>query len=386
MKIEIRLGGLILRRIVLAAAACAAIAPSLAQEPAPSPTPTPEGTPAPSPTPEATPAPTPTPPPPTQEELFQGLKDEEVSRALDSIQKQFLDKNRTSDAAQRRAALAGYLDGLSPGVRLAPSESGGGAEPFPFLAEILDSHTGYVRVGSIEGGTLAQLDAALASFRGKDVTAVVLDLRGAPASSDYEKAAEFARRFCAKGKVLFTLQNPSAKQERIFTSNQDPAFSGVLVVLVDADTAGAAEALAGALRVSNGAMIIGGDTTGEAVEFVKVPMGNAVLQVAVSQVILPEAGSIFPEGVKPDIVVTLPREVRDRIFRESKDKGVLQFVVENERTRMNEASLVANTNPEVDIAQSVQRDRGKTPPPRDTVLQRALDLVTAINFYKSRGE
>lgn len=369
-------------------AVCAALSPCLAQESSPTPVASPEASPpaaAPSPSPEATP--TPAPPPLSQRELFDGLKDEEVGRALESIQKQFLDRSRTNEAAQKKAALAGYLDGLSPGVRLAPAESGSGSgEQFPFLAEILDSHTGYVRVGNIDGGTLAQLDAALASFRGKDVTAVVLDLRGVPPSSDFEKAAEFARRFCAKGKVLFTLQNPSAKQERIFTSNQDPSFSGVLVVLVDADTAGAAEALAGVLRVSNGAMIIGGDTTGEAVEFVKVPLGDSVLQVAVAQVILPEAGSIFPEGIKPDIVVTLPTDVRDRIFRESKEKGVLQFVVENERVRMNEASLVANTNPEVDMAQSVQRERGKAPAPRDIVLQRALDLVTAINFYKSRGQ
>ena len=52
---------------------------------------------------------------------------------------------------------------------------------------------------------------------------------------------------------------------------------------------------------------------------------------------------------------------------------------------MNEASLAANLNPEIEAMQVAQRDRGKAPQVRDTVLQRAVDLVTAINFYKGRN-
>jgi hypothetical protein len=74
-----------------------------------------------------------------------------------------------------------------------------------------------------------------------------------------------------------------------------------------------------------------------------------------------------------------------QIFAESKEKGVSQFVFETERRRMNEASLVANLNPEIDTAQAAQRDRGRPQTAlRDTVLQRAVDLVTAISFYQSK--
>ena len=134
----------------------------------------------------------------------------------------------------------------------------------------------------------------------------ILDLRGLSEGSDYETAAEFARRFCAKGKLFFSIQKPSAKQERIFTSNQDPSFEGVLVVLTDSDTSGAAEALAGTLRLNAGAMIIGSETTGQAVEFAEATInGNAMLRVAVAQVILPNAGAMFPHGVKPDVSISL---------------------------------------------------------------------------------
>ena len=63
-----------------------------------------------------------------------------------------------------------------------------------------------------------------------------------------------------------------------------------------------------------------------------------------------------------------------------------QFVFDPERRRMNEASLVANLNPEIEAMQLAQRDRGKAPQLRDTVLQRAVDLVTAINFYRGKKQ
>lgn len=319
-------------------------------------------------------------------ELIDGLKDEDVEKALQTFKELFFDGSKVDDKEMKRATLEGLVKRLSPGAAIVSASTKASPRPqTPFLAEILDSHIAYFRLGALTKDTLAQFDAALASFAQKEIDAVILDLRGVWDAGDYETAAEFARRFCAKGKLLFSIQKPSAKQERIFTSNQDPAFQGVIVILTDSETSGAAEALAGTLRLNAGAMIIGSETTGQAVEFAEAPIGgNAVLRVAVAQVILPNSGMIFPDGVKPDVSIALTREERDQLFRESKEKGVSQDAFDPERRRMNEASLVANLNPEIETVQAAQRDRGKAPQLRDTVLQRAVDLVTAINFYKEK--
>lgn len=352
-----------------------------AQEPAASPSPT--ASPSPSPTPSPTPAATPA---RSTRELINNLNDEDVEKALKTLKEGFLDREKVDEKAVQRATLEGMVRRLAPGAFIMEeSQKAAPEEETPFLAEILDAHIGYLRLGALNKSSLAQFDAALKNFSEKKIDAVILDLRGVPEGGDFEVAADFARRFCPKGKLLFSIQKPSAKQERIFTSNQDPAFSGVVMVLTDYDTAGAAEALAATLRLNVSAMIIGSDTTGEAVEFAELPLsGGSVLKVAVSQVILPESGSLFPDGVKPDVAISLPRDVQEEIFRESKEKGVSQFVFETERRRMNEASLVANLNPEIDSIQLAQRDRSKTPQLRDTVLQRAVDLVTAINFYNAK--
>jgi C-terminal processing protease CtpA/Prc len=208
---------------------------------------------------------------------------------------------------------------------------------------------------------------------------VILDLRGMPVESAFEGCAEFAKRFCPKGAVLFTIQKPNAKQERIVTNDRVPAFDGVLVVLVDADTEGAGEALAATLRENAKAMVVGDQTAGGAAEFAEFAIGGGrSVRVAVSQVLMPKSGALFPEGVKPDIAVRLPRESRDVIFEKSREEGVGRFAFDVEPPRMNEAALVAKTNPEI----GEDRSAKSGPALRDPVLQRAMDLVTAIGFFK----
>lgn len=340
-------------------------------------------TPSPTPSPTASPAPSPTPPTLTPREILNVLSDAQLDQAINSLKANFLDANRTNERELRRATLEGLLDRLAPGVLVTTDFAVKQAPaPPPFLAEILDARIGYVRPGILDKSALAQLDAALANFNAKGLHAAILDLRGEPPTRDYEVAAEFARRFVPRGKVLFSIEKPSARQERILTASGDPAFTGILVVLTDRETAGGAEALAATLRLNANAMLVGATSRGEAVEFADIPLGDGkILRVAVAQVSLPESGPIFPAGVKPDIAATLTPEVQAKIFAQTKEKGVSQFVFETERPHLNEAALVANTNPELDPANP--RDR-RSDELWDTVLQRAVDLVTAISFYHDR--
>lgn len=76
-----------------------------------------------------------------------------------------------------------------------------------------------------------------------------------------------------------------------------------------------------------------------------------------------------------------------QIFQRSAEKGMGPFVYENERPHMNEAALLAGTNPEVDAAEAAQRRRERGPEKpavHDVVLQRALDLVTSLEIYQKR--
>lgn len=329
------------------------------------------------------PAPQPT-PARTLREAVNSLDAAQIQKAMEALQGNFLAPAALDETSRQRALLEGLIRRLSPGVAIVAA--GEGAVPFeprPFLAEILDDRAGYIRPGALDQATLGQFDAALKSFSEKRLPALILDLRAVPAGSDFDSAAEFAKRLCGRGKILFTIQKRSAKQERILSSDRDPLFSGLIVVLVNNDTAGAGEALAGTLRANARAMIVGTDTAGEAVEFSTFPIdGGQTLRVAVSQVVLPDGKLIFPDGLKPDIAVSLAPEVLQAIIEESREKGVSQFVFESERSRLNEAALVARTNPEIENTQKADRN---APVLRDTVLQRAMDLVTAVGFFQRKN-
>ena len=159
--------------------------------------------------------------------------------------------------------------------------------------------------------------------------------------------------------------------------------------LPDADTSGAGEVIAGALRIYTNAMIVGATTGGQAVEFSDIPLsGGKILRVAVAEVVLPGNVTIFPKGLKPDIAVEMPRDVKEQIMAQSLEKGVGEFVFETERARLNEAALVARTNPEIDAMEAAQKARQNgsvsSPPLRDTVLQHAMDLITSIGIYEGK--
>src|SRR3984893_3880283 len=373
------------RFIALGAISILMMANGFAQSPGPSITPSASGPPA--PTKSSTPSPSPSGTPTTQE-LINSLGQPDLQAAITLLKNNFTDPDAINETELNRATLEGLLVRQPRGLMLLPGrEAAPAAEP-AFYAEIFEGHIGYLRPGGLTSANLKAMDRKLTEFSSKKVDALIVDLRDSPAPSNFEVAAEFAKRFCPKGKPLFTLRKPAARQDRPFTSERDPAFQGLIMVLADGDTAGGAEMLAGALRFYDKALIIGQPTAGRAVEYsdLQLPSGK-MLRIAVAEAVLPEGRPLFPDGVRPDLPVEMPMADKRHIFQLSVQKGMGPFVYETERPHLNEAALLAGTNPELDAAEAAQ-ERRRRPPEKpaahDPVLQRALDVVTSIEIYQKR--
>jgi hypothetical protein len=105
----------------------------------------------------------------------------------------------------------------------------------------------------------------------------------------------------------------------------------------------------------------------------------------VAEAVLPDGQSLFPDGVKPDLPVEMSLSEKRQIFQLSGEKGMAPFVYEAEHPHLNEAALLAGTNPELDAAEAQRRSRAREKlPARDPVLQRALDLVTSVEIFQKR--
>jgi peptidase S41-like protein len=342
--------------------------------------------PSPAPAPVSTPTPTPTPTPGISA-LIDSLQPADLQQVISLLKNNFINPAALNEMELNRATLQGLIARLGHGVVLLPSSS---AEPMnvgsAFFTEIFEGHIGYLRLGALTVANLQALDAALKNFAAQKVDALLIDLRASPATNDFATAAEFAKRFAPKGKTLFVLRKPAAKQERTFSSERDPSYQGLVMVLTDNSTAGAAEVLAATLRLYRKAMIIGQPTAGTAVEYADLPLPSGkILRVAVGEVILPEARPLFPTGITPDLPVEMAEKDKREIFQESLGKGMSRFVFESERPHLNEAALLAGTNPELEAYEAAQRGRvSGRETLHDPVAQRAVDLVTSLAIYQKR--
>ncbi len=312
----------------------------------------------------------------------------DVERAIALLKENYINSDALNEAELNRALLSGLSMRLGSGFQLvAKKADDANVPPAPLFSELLGEHIGYVRLGAIVAGNLQAFDAALQNFTSKNADALVVDLRASGDAGDFASAAECADRLTAKGKPLFSLRKASDKKERTFASQRDAAFTGMMIVLADGDTAGAAEALAAVLRAQNKAMVIGQPTAGRAVEYAEMELPSGKwMRIAVAEAVLSGARSIFPEGVKPDLPVEMSAAEKREVFRLSTEQGMGPFVFEKERPHLNEAALLAGANPELDAIEAAQRRgaRGTEKALRDPVLQRAVDLVTSLAVFQKR--
>ncbi|MEP7072193.1 MAG: S41 family peptidase [Verrucomicrobiota bacterium] len=249
----------------------------------------------------------------------------------------------------------------------------------PLYHEIVSNHIGYLRLGALTAENLPLLDQATSDFSAGKVDALVVDLRASSqVQNDFDLAAQFAQRFVTRGKTLWTLHQSTGGQDRPSTSNGDAVLQMPIMVLIDRSTAGAAEAVAAALKMDTHTVLIGENSAGRAGEFKEFPLaGGKVLRVAVSEAIAPQGRSLLGEGLKPDVPVTLAPEEKQQIFARSAEGGMTPFVFEKARPHFNEAALIKGTNPELDNRSGRRGEEGAQ---RDPVLQRAVDIITSIGI------
>jgi hypothetical protein len=347
------------------------LVPLYAQSPAPSPS---------SGTPERVPAISPT------KSLVDQLGPTQYQEVLSQLRSNYVDPTAVNTQALDQAAMIELLSKLGPGVRLRlRSELEKPTTARPFRSEILNDHFGYIRCGTLNQNTLVKLDDALGTFRNQNVRGVIVDLRTTPESTDYHLAGELISRFVPKDTLAYRIVGSKADQQRSFSSTLDPLYQGALAVLVDEQTSGAAEVIAAALKVKAHALLIGQKTTGSAAEYQTSPIGNnLLLAVAVTQVQVPGYPAIFPNGLQPDILVSQPVDQERSVLAESDNQSSAPFITDEPRQHLNEAALVAGTNPELDAYEAQQSGQTQPAKPKDAMLQRAVDFLITVNLYKAR--
>jgi hypothetical protein len=276
-------------------------------------------------------------------------------------------------------------------------------------AEVIEPGIGYIRISDVVEQTPTGLDAELKKFSRAKISGCVLDLRFAD-GTNYATAAAVASRFLPEDKELFTMKRAVGGAETFRTgaaATPGSTQSDVpLLVLVNGQTRGCAEALAGALRAQDRCILIGSRTAGSAAAWNDVPLSDGrVLRVASAKIVLTpheracarqstnssgnavvhstgseQAGlSIFPGGLTPDVRVKIDEQVeRDALLNAPTNVSLTASLQPHKaQNGISEAELVKAFRGDV-LETEKPATESETEKVHDLVLQRAVDVLKAV--------
>ena len=334
-----------------------------------------------------TPSPTPTASPASSAQsgssrLIDQLDVNQLKEILDKLRTNYVDSQALTNDELNQAAIKLLLAKLGPGVRVQTQSEFARAIPVrPFRYDVVSNRFSYIRLGTLKDNTLTQLDNALGESRSRNVEGLIIDLRTVSEDSDYDVANSIVSRFVGNGEPTFNLITKGAEPKK-FTSQSTPLYHGPIAVLIDRQTAGAAEVIAGVLKTKDRALLIGQTTAGRAVKYKTEPLGDLQVSVAESEIQIAGLPLIFPGGLAPDIAVNVPQDVENQVLAQS-DSGPLDpFITDDERPRLNEAALVNGTNPELDAYEEQEAGKTSKAQLKDESLQHAIDFLITLSLYK----
>ena len=308
-----------------------------------------------------------------------------------------------SEAELNQAAVQGLIKQLHSKVALVSGKTETNTQSSEGLllpqSAMFDGTIAYLRVGRVGQGLAGQVATTCKGFSSTNkITGIILDLRFA-GGQDYGEAATVADLFIAKERPLMDWGNGFANSKE-----KKDALSVPVAILVNQHTAAAAEALAAVLRQSDGGLILGSNTAGEATAGKDFQLKNGqFLRIATAAVKLADGELLSANGIRPDIQVPVAPEEERAWFANPYKEMPSTFKLSTtssagtmsgtnnasrtNRTRMTEADLIRERKErpglelEYSTAATVEAEPEK-PAVRDPVLGRAMDLIKGISALR----
>ncbi|MDN5331160.1 MAG: carboxyl-terminal processing protease [Tepidanaerobacteraceae bacterium] len=197
--------------------------------------------------------------------------------------------------------------------------------------DILEDEIGYVRISSFDSYTPVEFHDAIMALQQKGVKALVLDLRDNPGGA-LDAAVHVADMLMGKGLVVFTRDRYGHRLEEYYSDQASLELP--LAVLINENSASAAEIVSGALQDTGRAVLVGKKTFGKGTVQELVPLSDGSgLKMTIAKYYLPSGRSIDGKGVEPDVEVSLGKTESSFEIPRSKD-GQLKKAVEVLKTKL----------------------------------------------------
>lgn len=233
----------------------------------------------------------------------------------------------------------------------------------------------YLKINGLYENSGVQIATQLVSWAETNCAGIILDLRNAN-GGDLQSAADVAVLFQpsdsatlnirdGSGTVVGSCQGKAGKTTRLGGASGEARVNAPLMVLINRDTCGAAEALAAALGAGKGVLLIGAPTRGDDCirEFIPIADGRTIY-LATRRIEIKNGASYHGTGINPHISVTRTNKpVKAEEISGDEENG--PFAKLSEEEKLNRALLRRTKN--------------------DAVLQRAADILLGLKALNIKG-
>lgn len=190
---------------------------------------------------------------------------------------------------------------------------------------MMDDNIGYISITNFRENTYNQFKEALDTLEAEGMEKLVLDLRNNTGGL-VKSAHEIGEELLPEGIMVYTMDKEGNREDTLC----DDVYNDVpMVVLVNGNSASAAEILAGAIQDTGRGELIGTTTFGKGLvqRLFTLPDGSG-LNVTIQKYYTPNGTSIHGVGITPDYEVELPEEYAQQTNIPAEADTQLQKAVE----------------------------------------------------------
>lgn len=171
--------------------------------------------------------------------------------------------------------------------------------------KLLDGQIGYAQITQFGEKTGQELQAALDKMQSQGMKGLIIDLRWNPGGL-LDEAVEVCQKFLPQGQLVVSTEG-RREIERYFAKGHGDELHGLpIVVLVNLDSASAAEIVTGCLQDLHRAVVLGEKTFGKGSVQTIFPLEDgSALKLTVAKYYTPSHRVIHQKGITPDVLVPI---------------------------------------------------------------------------------
>ena len=176
----------------------------------------------------------------------------------------------------------------------------------------IESNFAYLRISHFQKNTKKEVQKTITSLRDENnLLGLILDIRNNPGGM-LSEAIAVADLFLTEGLITFTKSQLPSREKEFFATGGDIIDGIPIVILIDGNSASAAEIVAGALSENERALLVGTKTFGKgSVQSILHLQEDISIKLTTAHYFTPNGESIQNKGLQPDILLS---EISDSVL------------------------------------------------------------------------